>query len=123
MPVCHQQTNLRNGYVLRNGIHHIVMPSILETPPDRDAYATLDVTPSALILRGHDTCMSLILRVAGPTGAPLAQPLPLRTLAPWAEAAVKQRRSGGDCTSKAVEAAAASNAEGAVMALTPMVQA
>lgn len=57
-------TTPRNGYTLLNGIHHIVLPSILETPPGRDAFAVLDVYPTCLALRGHDACMSLLLRFA-----------------------------------------------------------
>jgi len=75
-----------NGYALRNGIHHVVLPSILETPPERDAFAVADVLPHALVLRGRDTCMSLVLRFAGEGGEPLGAPHPLAALAPWAVA-------------------------------------
>lgn len=73
-----------NGYTLRGGIHHVVMPSILETPPGRDAFACVDVLPGALVLRGRDTCMSMVMRYQGAPGAPAAPPLPLAALAPWA---------------------------------------
>jgi hypothetical protein len=71
------------------------MPSILETPPGRDAYATVDVTPTALLLRGRDTCMALALRFAGPNGRPLGPPPPLRALAPWAIATGGGEGEGG----------------------------
>jgi hypothetical protein len=86
--------------VLKNGIHHVVMPSILETPPGRDAFASVDVLPGALLLRGHDACMALALRFAGPSGRPLGPPPPLRALSPWLAAA-------GGCEGKKVAAAAA----------------
>lgn len=76
------------------------MPSILETPPDRDAYACVDVLPNALVLRGHDTCMSLTLRFATPDGGPATPPLPLHALVPWAaaggEGEGKLRRQQGE---------------------------
>jgi hypothetical protein len=85
----------RNGYAFRNGIHHLVLPSILEAPPERDAYATVDVLPDALIVRGHDTCMSLVLRYADATRqAPVAPPHPLSALAPWAAAAAAAAAAG-----------------------------
>ncbi|KAI8469803.1 MAG: manganese-dependent ADP-ribose/CDP-alcohol diphosphatase-like protein [Monoraphidium minutum] len=95
-----------NGYALRNGIHHVVLPSLLETPPERDAYAVLDVTPSGLVLRGHDAAMSLHLRFAAPGGGPLGPPMPLSAIAPWAAAARSAGRLAAGGKAAALEVGA-----------------
>jgi manganese-dependent ADP-ribose/CDP-alcohol diphosphatase len=45
------------------GIHHLVLPCVLETPPDRDCWAVMDVHERGLVLRGVDTCMSLAMAI------------------------------------------------------------
>jgi hypothetical protein len=40
-----------------------VLPSVLETPPGRDAYGVIDVYDDRLVLRGRDVCMSATLRL------------------------------------------------------------
>jgi manganese-dependent ADP-ribose/CDP-alcohol diphosphatase len=45
------------------GIHHLVLPCVLETPPDRDCWAVLDIHEKGMVLRGVDTCMSLAMAV------------------------------------------------------------
>jgi manganese-dependent ADP-ribose/CDP-alcohol diphosphatase len=59
-----------NGYVFEggagaaaggSGVHHLVLPCVLETPPDRDCWAVMDVHERGLVLRGVDTCMSLAM--------------------------------------------------------------
>ncbi len=59
----------QNGFVCdKHGIHHIVLPGIVETPPSRDAYGMVDVYADALHLRGTDTMLSVGMRLAPPTG-------------------------------------------------------
>lgn len=54
----------QNGYYLdAAGIHHVVLPAVLETPPARDCYGWVDVYDHALHLHGVDTMMSLELQV------------------------------------------------------------
>lgn len=56
----------QNGYVLDDwGIHHLVLPAVLETPPGRDAYGVLEVYPEYLVLQGRDTMMSLKMELKG----------------------------------------------------------
>jgi manganese-dependent ADP-ribose/CDP-alcohol diphosphatase len=50
------------------GIHHLVLPCVLETPPDRDCWAVLDIHARGLLLRGVDTCMSLAMAVGQAPG-------------------------------------------------------
>jgi len=52
----------QNGYKLDNwGIHHIVLPAVLETPPGRDCFGHINVFCDRLELVGVDTMMSLTL--------------------------------------------------------------
>lgn len=51
-----------NGYALDDaGIHHIVLPAVLETPPGRDASGIVDGYADRLELRGWDCCPSMTL--------------------------------------------------------------
>ncbi len=43
------------------GIHHVVLPAVLETPPGRDCHGHLEVYSDRIELRGVDTMMSLSL--------------------------------------------------------------
>ncbi|KAL6763309.1 Metallo-dependent phosphatase [Haematococcus lacustris] len=52
----------QNGYLQDEaGIHHVVLPAVLETPPGRDCYGHVEVTDKTLFLHGVDTMMSLKL--------------------------------------------------------------
>lgn len=52
----------QNGYVLDEfGIHHVVLPAVLETPPGRDCFGHVEVYEHGLELHGVDTMMSLSL--------------------------------------------------------------
>ncbi len=52
----------QNGYVLDPwGIHHLVFPAILETPPGRDCFGHVELYADRLELVGVDTMMSLSL--------------------------------------------------------------
>lgn len=64
----------QNGYVYdtASGIHHVVLPAVVETPPGRDAYGVVEVHEHQLLLRGADTCMSCELRLAEAGGAAAA---------------------------------------------------
>ncbi|GBF93931.1 manganese-dependent ADP-ribose CDP-alcohol diphosphatase-like [Raphidocelis subcapitata] len=81
------------GYCLRGGIHHVVMPSILETPPGRDAYAVADLHSDCILLRGRDACMSLALRFAGADGRPVGPPRGAGALTAAAAVAVGCRKA------------------------------
>ena len=55
------------------GIHHLVLPAVLETPPGRDAYGVMEVWEDRIVLRGVDTMMSLVMadnRTLQPRPAP-----------------------------------------------------
>jgi hypothetical protein len=55
----------QNGYLVDEaGIHHLVMPAVLETPPGRDAYGTVEVLADRLLLKGVDTCMSAVVKLS-----------------------------------------------------------
>lgn len=45
--------------LLQSGIHHIVLPAVLETPPGRDCYGHVEAYADRLVLHGVDTMMSL----------------------------------------------------------------
>lgn len=52
----------QNGYLLdEHGIHHLVLPAVLETPPGRDCYGHVDVWEDRIEIQGVDTMMSLHL--------------------------------------------------------------
>jgi hypothetical protein len=54
----------QNGYLVdESGIHHLVLPAVLETPPGRDAYGTVEVLADRLVLKGVDTCMSAVVKL------------------------------------------------------------
>jgi len=54
----------QNGYLLDEwGIHHVVLPAVLETPPGRDCYGQVEVYGDKVVLRGVDCMMSLELPV------------------------------------------------------------
>eukprot|EP00879_Flechtneria_rotunda_P008922 GHRR01009342.1.p1 GENE.GHRR01009342.1~~GHRR01009342.1.p1 ORF type:complete len:381 (+),score=139.15 GHRR01009342.1:401-1543(+) len=55
----------QNGYMLDEaGIHHIVLPAVLETPPGRDAHGWVEVWQDMLLLQGVDTCMSYEIQLS-----------------------------------------------------------
>uniref|UniRef100_A0A383VZW1 Manganese-dependent ADP-ribose/CDP-alcohol diphosphatase n=1 Tax=Tetradesmus obliquus TaxID=3088 RepID=A0A383VZW1_TETOB len=55
----------QNGYLVDEaGIHHLVLPAVLETPPGRDAYGTVEVLADRLLLKGVDTCMSAVVKLS-----------------------------------------------------------
>jgi hypothetical protein len=45
------------------GIHHLVLPAIVETPPGRDCYGWVEVFRDRLQLKGVDTCMSCSVKL------------------------------------------------------------
>lgn len=61
----------QNGWLLdeEHGIHHVVLPGVIETPPDRDCYGFLDLHEHGLALRGVDTMLSMFAAVAAPAAA------------------------------------------------------
>ena len=53
----------QNGYFCDEaGVHHIVLPAVLETPPGRDAYGWVEVWPEGLRVRGVDTMASMVCK-------------------------------------------------------------
>lgn len=49
----------QNGYLVdAEGIHHMVLPGVVETAPGRDAYGVVEVYEDRLLLKGVDICMS-----------------------------------------------------------------
>lgn len=53
-----------NGYYHDDaGVHHIVLPAVLETPPGNDAYGWVDVYEDRLVVTGVD-CMQSIECIA-----------------------------------------------------------
>jgi manganese-dependent ADP-ribose/CDP-alcohol diphosphatase len=49
----------QNGYLVDEaGIHHMVLPGVVEAPPGRDCYGIVDVFGDRLVLNGVDICMS-----------------------------------------------------------------
>lgn len=52
----------QNGHMVDNhGIHHLVLPSLVETPPGRDAHGWVEVYADGMLLRGVDCMMSAAL--------------------------------------------------------------
>lgn len=50
----------QNGYrVDAAGIHHVVLPGLVETPPGRRCHGWLDVFTDRLVLNGVDTMQTL----------------------------------------------------------------
>lgn len=58
------------GGGIGRGVHHLVLPCVLETPPDRDCWAVLDIHERGLLMRGVDTCMSLAMATGRGGGQP-----------------------------------------------------
>lgn len=55
----------RNGYVQdEHGIHHLVLPGVVEAPPGRDAFGVLELWDDKLVLQGADICMSINMAFA-----------------------------------------------------------
>jgi manganese-dependent ADP-ribose/CDP-alcohol diphosphatase len=55
----------QNGYTLDGaGIHHVVLPAVVETLPGRDAFGVVEVYDGCLVLRGRDAMLSLKMQVA-----------------------------------------------------------
>jgi hypothetical protein len=99
----------QNGYLVDEaGIHHLVLPAVLETPPGRDAYGTVEVLADRLLLKGVDTCMSAVVKL--PADAMQRQQTVLQRVAA-AEAAAAL---GGDLQEVRQQGAAESAAAGAV---------
>jgi hypothetical protein len=103
----------QNGYLVDEaGIHHLVMPAVLETPPGRDAYGTVEVLADRLLLKGVDTCMSAVVKLS--PEAVQRQQVVLQRLAA-AEAAADLGGDVPDSDSKqqdvAVESAAAAGSD------------
>lgn len=49
----------QNGYLVdAAGVHHMVLPGVVEAAPGRDAYGVMEVYPDKLLLKGVDICMS-----------------------------------------------------------------
>lgn len=49
----------QNGYLVdAAGIHHMVLPGVVEAAPGRDCYGVVEVYADRLELQGVDTCMS-----------------------------------------------------------------
>lgn len=49
----------QNGYLVDEaGIHHMVLPGVVEAPPGRDCYGVVEVYQDRLVLNGVDICMS-----------------------------------------------------------------
>lgn len=46
------------GYALHNGIHHLTVPGMLEAPPDKNAWAIVEVHKTHLQVNGHGTVSS-----------------------------------------------------------------
>jgi hypothetical protein len=99
----------QNGYLVDEaGIHHLVMPAVLETPPGRDAYGTVEVLADALLLKGVDTCMSAVVKLS-PEAVQRQQVVLQRLAAAEAAAALGGDLQGGGQQDAAVLAAAAGN--------------
>lgn len=72
----------QNGYCCDEaGIHHMVLPAVLETPPGRDAYGWVEVRPEGLRVVGVDSMASFWMRhpaaaavAAAAAAAAIAQP-------------------------------------------------
>lgn len=50
------------------GIHHMLLPAILETPPGSDAYGWIDVYEDQLVVTGVGDMASLDLPISGAQG-------------------------------------------------------
>ena len=48
----------------KNKVHYIVLHGIIETNPDQDAYSTITITPTRMIVegRGSEQCLDLPLK-------------------------------------------------------------
>jgi hypothetical protein len=61
---CRLVVTPQNGYLVDEaGIHHLVLPAVVETPPGRDACGVVHVHTDRLELRGCDTCMTAICKL------------------------------------------------------------
>jgi hypothetical protein len=97
----------QNGYLVDEaGIHHLVMPAVLETPPGRDAYGTVEVLADRLLLKGVDTCMSAVVKLS-PEAVQRQQVVLQRMAAAEAAAALGADLQGGDQQDADVASAAA----------------
>jgi manganese-dependent ADP-ribose/CDP-alcohol diphosphatase len=55
----------QNGYLVdQAGIHHMVLPGVVEAPPGRDCYGIVDVFGDKLVLNGVDICMSCTCKLS-----------------------------------------------------------
>ena len=80
----------QNGYLVdQAGIHHMVLPGVVETPPGRDCYGVVHVYEDRLVLQGTDVCMSCTCRL--PAAAVERQ----RRAAALAQVAAAAGRGGG----------------------------
>jgi hypothetical protein len=58
----------QNGYLVdAAGIHHMVLPGVVEAAPGRDCYGVVEVYQDRLEVKGVDTCMSCCCKL--PEGA------------------------------------------------------
>ena len=53
----------QNGYQERDGIHSFVVNAVVETPPGRDSYGSVDFYHDEIELRGVDTMMSMRVKL------------------------------------------------------------
>lgn len=98
----------QNGYVVDAcGIHHLVLPAVVETPPGRDAYGIVEVLHDRLLLKGADTCMSATIKLS--EAAVRRQQLVLQRLA--AEHSTGNSSSSGGLTSSSSSSGCAGSAQ------------
>eukprot|EP00882_Tetradesmus_deserticola_P028453 GHRQ01031696.1.p1 GENE.GHRQ01031696.1~~GHRQ01031696.1.p1 ORF type:complete len:239 (+),score=67.87 GHRQ01031696.1:143-859(+) len=103
----------QNGYLVDEaGIHHLVLPAVLETPPGRDAYGSIQVLADRLLLKGVDTCMSAVVKLS--PEAVQRQRVVLQRIAAAAAAAPPGRGLQDAAQQRGGEAAAVGDANGSV---------
>jgi manganese-dependent ADP-ribose/CDP-alcohol diphosphatase len=60
----------QNGYLVDDsGIHHMVLPGVVEAPPGRDCYGVVEVFENRLELTGVDICMSCVCKLPAAAAA------------------------------------------------------
>lgn len=92
----------QNGYLVDEaGVHHMVLPGVVEAPPGRDCYGVVEVYTDRLVLKGVDICMSCTCKLPAQRQQP-QQPAGSGAAAGAAGSGKSEKSSGGGCESDLV---------------------
>ena len=85
----------QNGYLVDDsGIHHMVLPGVVEAPPGRDCYGVVEVFEDRLELKGVDICMSCVCKLPAAAVARQQRSAAVQREQPAAAAGVGQVAGG-----------------------------